>query len=223
MAEPLTGNPLRDNEQPLVDALPFVDRAIDDHEDVHAAARSAVDDEMETSPPDKDYLAHLPDISKRPFLTELLKKEIARIDACQTQNNPPIKNNLAEMKADIPPPASSMMDTDELELLRKCFDQLKIKLEYRHRQLINLELIRSYGSLAWEQYILACEQLGNEINLEQENLERRTQEVNWDRKSHQEKALRALNILKNEWNNLVDRNRELSREIARVRGSLVSR
>lgn len=203
------------NTPACIDALPYIDTAIDDDDDQRAIAMKEVDDELEVFPPDRDYLADLSDINKRPFMTELLEKEFNRLEM-DSASKLQVDQSLTDMRVDVPPPASSKMSDEQLELWKISLDQLKIKIEYRHRQLTNLELLKRYGLLAWGQYILESEKLEASLNTELEELGKQTQKVNWLRKNEQEDALKRLQVLQSEWDNLVTRNHQLNLEIQRL-------
>lgn len=105
--------------------------------------------EMENFAPTKDYLAYLPAIKPRTFCTQLIEHEHSCIE---NNNDPrPPASELAKIKTDIPPPASLMMNKEELDIWLKCLDQVKIKLEYKQRQLVNLDLLKNYGLPAIKQ------------------------------------------------------------------------
>lgn len=191
----------------IIDSLPYIDTAIDEDEEQRTIAMKEVDDELMIFPPDKDYLEYLPPINPRRFTTPLLEHELAIIE---NKEPTPSSNDL---ELDVLPPMSSLIDNNTHE---KYLDQLKIKLEYRQRQMVNLELIKSYGAAAWEQYISEYEALSEILKKELELITANTQKVNWNRKSDQERVARTLNLLKNEWDLLVNRNRLLSDEIDRL-------
>lgn len=198
----------------FVDALPYIDTAIDDDDEQRALAMREVDDELEVFPPDKDYLAHLPDINGRPFKTALLEAELDRLEAGEKVER--ADSSIDQIKVDVPPPTSSQMTEEQLELWQKCLDQIRIKIEYRQRQLMNLELLKGYGQPAWEQYIAQSEKLEKELKLELEDLSKRTQEVNWSRKTEQERILKSLQVLQNECDSLMTRNHRIKKEIQQL-------
>lgn len=198
----------------FVDALPYIDTAIDDDDDQRALAMKEVDDELELFPPDKDYLADMPDISIRPFKTELLDKELSRLETDERSDH--VGLPIEQINVEVPPPTSSKMTEEQLELWEKCLTQVRIKIEYRQRQLMNLELLNNYGQPAWEQYIAQHEKLEKELKMELEDLNKRTQEVNWSRKTEQEKILKQLQVLQNEWNNLATKNHRIKSEIQQL-------
>lgn len=201
----------------IIDSLPYIDTAIDDNEELRVLAMREVDLELEVFPPDKDYLTYLPDISRRPFRTDLLRHEYESIENNESR---PDSCQLSRLNVDIPPPASSIMDEEELELWSKCLNQIKIKLEYKQRQMVNLEILKCYGTPAWQEFISENERMEASLNSELHDLTNRAQEVNWARKSDQQRVQKRLDILRNEWINVVDKNRMLADEITRLKTTL---
>lgn len=201
----------------IVDALPYIDTLIDHDEDQRTLAMKLVDDELEIFPPDKDYLDYLPDFKKRPFCTDLIKNEHHRIDDDNSADDRPSAKELEHIKIDIPPPASSMMDEQEIDLWNRCLNQVKIKLEYKQKQLINLELLRSYGAPAWEQFIKECERMECNMSQELDTLGEHIREINSRRRNEHEKTKKALDVLENQWEVLTVRNRTLFEEIERMK------
>lgn len=196
----------------FIDALPYVDTAIDDHEEQRAIAMKEVDDEIESFPPDKDYLANLPDVESRAFATPYLEYE----HFCIEFNEPRHSSRLDRIEVDTPPRATSVMDDEEFNSWNKCLNQIKIKLEYQQRQLANLERLQENGVPILEQFIKVNENLESCLKKELNDLSRRTHEVNWQRKSEQERISKTFDILKNEWNTLAEKNYILAREIQRL-------
>lgn len=208
--EPLEQNHL----QLVIDALPYVDTLIDDNEEERESAMRLVEDEMEIFPPDKDYLEYLPiNFKSRPFNTPLIEREYQSIETNEIR---PPSSNLSEMKSDTPPTSSPLTSTDDLESWIRCLNQLKVNIEYRQKQLTNLELLKLYGKIAWEQYMDFLESIKSDLSSEICNIEKKTHEINWDRKSSHEKVAKAIQIFQNDWSSLSDRNRAISREIRRL-------
>lgn len=193
----------------IVDALPYIDTAIDDDDEQRAIAMGLIDDEIEIFPPDKDYLDYLPSINNRPFCTTLLDQEHNHIEH---KIKPPL-NDLAEIKLSVPPPTQ---EGEEVPDWTECLNKLKIKLEYCQRQMMNLELIKSYGSSAWEQYLLSMERIESDLKTELSVISKSTQEINWKRKSDQERVAKVLDVLNNEWNSFADKNHELFIEMRKL-------
>lgn len=196
----------------FVDALPYIDTAIDDDEEQRAIAMREVDDELEIFAPDKDYINYLPPI-RAPFSTPLIEHEHSCIEKNISRSS---ADDLVEIRVNSPPPSKTLLSADEFDAWSKCLNQMKIKLEYKQRQYINLELIKSYGAPAWQEYLAQQEQKTTSLQVELDDLNKKMQELNWERKRDQERIFKTLEVLKKEWDSFVERNRILSDEINRL-------
>lgn len=197
----------------FIDALPYIDTAIDDYDEQRAIAMKEVDDEIDVFPPQKDYIEYLPSVEPRTFTTPLLEYE----HFCIETNEPrPPSSELAKLQLDIPPSATTMMDDEELDAWNKCLNQVKIKFEYLQRHSANLERLKDEGEAILDQFIAHNQNIDSCLKKELNELNRRTHEVNWQRKSEQERIGKTLDILKNEWNTLASKNCLLATEIKRL-------
>lgn len=201
-----------------VDALPFVDTAIDQDEQKRDEAMRMVDDELEVHPPAKDYIEYLPDVGARPFKTQTVDSEHERLEHGNATSSG--ATALSEIKTDIPTPAHSAMDGEEFHLWNNCLDQVKVKLEYRQRQVTNLELLKSYGGPAWEQFIKQNEMMDANMKQELDELCNKVQDVNLERKNQQESTSRNLDVVQSQWDNLAVRNQMLAEEIEKLQQEL---
>lgn len=178
-----------------------------------------VDNELDIFPPDRDYIEHLPFSSKsRTFLTPLLKNEHQAIEDNESR---PQASDLSEMKYDLPPSAkvAGIEDQEEFEEWNKCLDQLKIRLEYGQRQMVNIELMKTHGNLAWEQCIKETESIEFTLKSGLTDLKKKQQileELEWKRKSDNELVTKQLGILQGEWQSLEERHRVLLEAIRKL-------
>jgi len=197
----------------IVDALPYVDTAIDDDEEQRSLAMRAVDDELDTFPPSKDYIEYLPSLAKRPFCSPAIEYE----HSCIEKNQPrPDSTELSNINVGVPPPSSTSMDNEELAIWLKCLNQIKIKLEYQSRQMVNLDILKTYGAAAWHEYIERQTWIEASLKNEIALLNKQIQEVNWLRKNDQERVFKTLKLLNNEWCSLADTNHVLTKELQRM-------
>lgn len=180
----------------FIDALPYIDTAIDDDEELRNSAMKEVDDEIDVFPPDKDYLEYLPPLEPRTFSTPLIECEHSCID--RNELRPP-SYELANIRTETPPATSSIVDDEELATWSKCLNQMIVKLEYLQRQMVNLELIKNQGETEWKQCIEDHERLESGLREELNQLSKKIQEVNWKRKSDQEHTYKVLELLRSEW------------------------
>lgn len=197
----------------FIDALPYIETAIDDDEEQRAIAMKEVDDEIDSFPPSKDYLEYLPNVESRAFTTPIIEYE----HFCIESNEPrPPSSRLNELEVDIPPKATSVMNDEDLGIWNKCLNQIKIKLEYKQRQLDNLKWLQDNGIPILEQFITINESVASCLRKEINDLSRRTHEINYKRKTEQESVSKTLDILKNDCNTLIDKNCILAKEVRRL-------
>lgn len=168
-----------------------------------ALAKKSVKDEMDVFPYDEnDYLKELPPMYEDRFKTSLLKHEQLLIESGESK---PSGHRLTEMKIDTPP-TSLPVDDNELLIYTNCLDQVKIKIEYRQRQLANLLVLKNCGVATLEEYLSQYKSLETAIKRELDAISEKSKEVYWKRKSDQQRVSKTLEVLRNEWNTFVDRN-----------------
>lgn len=192
----------------------------DEEDEQLAIGMREVDEELYVFPPSRDYIEHLPFSAKsRTFSTPLLDSEHEAIENCEARAS---ASDLAEICFEVPPPtrAAGLIETnDEFATWNKCLDQLKLRLEYGQRQLLNLELMKSQGNLAWAQCITEAESLESALKANLVDLSKQQQiqeDINWRRKSDQELVAKQLQVLQREWHTLEERNRALSEAIKKL-------
>lgn len=127
----------------LINAPHFTDAAIDGDQAMRQLVQKLVEDEMDATQAQNNDIT----LPERPFLTDILRNELARLE--QSQPSKDDSKDLSTIKTDTPPPSSGAeMNQSELNSWIRCLDQVKIKLEYKQRQLTNLDILKTYGSSA---------------------------------------------------------------------------
>lgn len=203
-----------DDHPAFVDALTHIDVPIS--KDQRALAIHLVQEEIKSLKPRENHTANLPG----------LKRRISQIDLDKEHSN--IKNDqhrqpsseLAQLKTDVPPPTSPAMDEKEIDFWHKCLNQVKIKLEYRQRQAIDLDLMKNYGEPTWKQFLAEGEKNNSSLDAELNEINKQIQEVNSNMKSDQEQVHKLLDLLGNEWRTLIEQNHMLAKEIDRLKNHL---
>lgn len=201
----------------LIDALPYIDTAIEEDELLRELVLKLVGEEMREFNQTHNQDIALPD---RPFLTERLRNQLIRIEKNQPLDE---LKGLSTIQTDIPPSTGADIGENELLIWRRCLDQMKIKLEYRQRQLSNLELMKTYGGSVWEQYLTKSEQMRDKLDQELQLLGSRIKNINAERRTNQEQISRHLDVLQSNWENLSIRNQMLSEEIYRLKNEVSTR
>lgn len=199
----------------LIDALPLIDTELDGDETLRQLVMKMVADEASESQSPACEIG----LPNRSFLTQRLRDELVRWE----QNKPHDRlAGLSKIESDNPP-ASNDLDEESLKSWIRCLDQVKIKLEYRQRQLSNIEILKANGKTAWEQYLSRNETLKSKLDEELRSIGGRIQYINAERKSSQDKISRHLDVLQTDWDNLSIRNQMLSEEIERLRKEISSK
>uniref|UniRef100_A0A6G1SN91 Uncharacterized protein n=1 Tax=Aceria tosichella TaxID=561515 RepID=A0A6G1SN91_9ACAR len=137
----------------LAGPFPHDDTASDDDGALLEFARKLVADEMKDHT--QDNAISLPE---RRFLSDLLRNELVNQEQNKTRDD---MTELSRITTDTPPPTSANIGDDELRAWNRCLAQMKIKLEYGQRQLSNLEIMKTCGVPAWEEYLARSERMKN--------------------------------------------------------------
>lgn len=200
----------------FIHAVLETDDPIDDDEDHRIAAMRLVDDEIDIFPPDRDYLEHLPWSSKsRTFSTPLLDLEHNAIE--NNEHRCP-SSDLSAFRCDVPEPVKIGSETvEEADTWDKSLNQLKIRLEYGLKQLTNIELMKSYGSLAWEHCSKETELIETALKSCSTHLKKKlTRELDWKKESDKQRIAKQVMALQNEWDHLEKRTQSLSETMKKL-------
>lgn len=187
--------------------LPFDGSEDMEDETLKEEVMGMVEDEMEIFPPEKDYLAHIPyDFKSRAFSTQLIENEHSRID----NNSLNINNYVRNLETIEAPKNSDEIHSDEFKLWTECINKLKIKMEYRVRQSINLNILESHQMLAWEHYLKHLESLNTDLVEEIDQLNKSIEGVHLKKEAEQTKLAKSLRLLNEEWSSLKEKNTSLA-------------
>lgn len=208
----------------VIDALSHVDPPISDSQ--REEAMELIHSEMDIYEPTSDYLDGVPDyIDRRTFQTDLLKQEYDRILPYISEGKQPHQENIDKIKVQPPPTTtlqskndSKLMD-NEIDQWHKCLNQIKIKLEYRHRQLVRLELLNTHGDSAWNAALQETQNLSSCLEREITDLAKQVQDVSESFEADQQHTAKVLSVLRNEWRTLIEQNHLLATEINRLKSA----
>lgn len=198
----------------IIDSLQHVDNATEEQLDL---ARHLVEEEMEILTPRDDYLDTLPGLDIRPFCTDIITAAHSRLETEQDEQHANSVRDLSCIQLDIPPPPGTITEKAGLEAWTKCLNQMRVKLEYRLRQISNLEDIRNHDQVASEKYLNTLTEMECDMRNELRALVDQINATEDNRKGDQEKIRKSLNILQNRWNDLVQRNETLYEEINKLK------
>ncbi|KAI8098467.1 Pre-mRNA-splicing factor SPF27 [Halteromyces radiatus] len=175
-----------------IDALPYVDREIDDA-DMKASVDRLIEQEMRRMK--RKERSELP-LSVDLFQNnDILSQEWHRVGK---------KENLValdETRYELQGP-----DSDDVEAWKKAVDNTKAQLESQAGSMFNLELLQKYGANAWRVHNYQLEADLKQIQQETEDYRNQINQINRERKADQMKAAETLQALENKWSDLISQN-----------------
>ncbi|GAB6019828.1 Pre-mRNA-splicing factor SPF27 [Chamberlinius hualienensis] len=191
----------------LVDALPYIDQGYDEAL-VREAALAMVEEETKRYKPTKNYLEFLQTINLNNFETSIMKSEFERMQARLPMDM------LSMKRYELPhPPHGKLTD---VATWSDCVDNSMAQLQHQATRIANLELMNEYGCEAWRQYINSLLLMLNSSQKKLQEIKKKIQEVNWQRKTAQTEAGDKLHRLEEMWVTLVSRNYEIERACAEL-------
>ncbi|KAK7480070.1 hypothetical protein BaRGS_00028707 [Batillaria attramentaria] len=186
----------------VVDALPYYDQGYDET-GVRDAAIALVEEETRRYRPTKNYLDYLPTPNYHAFETETLKNEMERVQARLPMDM------LSMKRYELPqPPAGKMTD---VAAWQECVDNSQAQLEHQALRILNLELMGDYGIPAWKTYNDTMVSMIESAQKQLQDLRKKIQEINWQRKNEQTQSGVKLRELETSWVGLVSKNYEIER------------
>lgn len=191
----------------VVDALPYFDQGYDDT-GVKEAAIALVEEETRRYRPTKNYLDYLQNANYHSFETEIMKGEMERVQAR-------LPMDMMSMKRyELPtPPAGKMTDVSAWQ---ECVDNSQAQLEHQSLRILNLELMSEYGAASWRSYNGVVANMIDSAQKHLQDLRKKIQEINWQRKTEQTQAGEKLRDLETSWVGLVSKNYEIERACAEI-------
>lgn len=191
----------------IVDALPYYDKGYEEP-GIRDSALALVEEETRRYRPTKNYLDHLPAPNYTAFETEIMKTEIERL-----QSRLPM-DMLSMKRYELPqPPAGKMTD---IAAWSECVENSQAQLEHQALRILNLELMSEYGANAWKTYNTVLVQMVEQGQKQLQDIKKKIQDINWQRKNEQTEAGAKLKELENQWVGLVSKNYEIERACAEL-------
>ncbi|XP_041379007.1 pre-mRNA-splicing factor SPF27-like [Gigantopelta aegis] len=191
----------------VVDALPYFDHGYDET-GVREAAIALVEEETRRYRPTKNYLDYLSSATYNNFETELMKNEFERL-----QSRLPME--MMNMKRyELPTPTAGKMT--DVSAWMECVENSHAQLEHQALRILNLELMYENGSNAWKMYNSILVQMIDSAQKQLQDLRKKIQEINWQRKNEQTQAGAKLEELEASWVGLVSKNYEIERACAEL-------
>ncbi|CAJ0599486.1 unnamed protein product [Cylicocyclus nassatus] len=196
-ALPSTGGYVDQDEQVLVDALPYLDTEYNDAD--RQTALRLIDQECKIFRPTKNYLKHLPVPDFDAFLTPCMMKEHARMSKKQEMPK------LDMSRCELPCPAGTSRAGDKVQW-RKAIKNAKAQNEHLVMRQINLELMEEYAPESYLRRNKELEQLCTEAEKELRKTKEQVMEIHARRKMAQLDAGRQLKELEGSWVAMVTNN-----------------
>ncbi|XP_067685525.1 pre-mRNA-splicing factor SPF27-like [Haliotis asinina] len=191
----------------VVDALPYFDHGYDEP-GVREAAIALVEEETRRYRPTKNYLDYLPPPNYNAFETEMMKNEFERLQAR-------LPMEMMNMKRyELPTPTAGKMT--DISAWTECLENSQAQLEHQALRILNLDLMQEYGASAWKMYNGVLSQMLDQAQKQLQDLRKKIQEINWQRKNEQSVAGSKLEQLESSWVGLVSKNYEIERACAEV-------
>ncbi|KAK6024836.1 breast carcinoma amplified sequence 2 [Ostertagia ostertagi] len=185
------------DEQVLVDALPYLDTEYNDAD--RQTALRLIDQECKIFRPTKNYLKHLPVPDFDVFLTPCMLKEQARMSKKQEMPK------LDMSRCELPCPSGTSRAGDKVQW-RKAIKNAKAQNEHLVMRQINLELMEEYAAETYLRRNKELEQLCTEAERELRRTKEQVMEIHARRKMAQLEAGRQLRELEGSWVAMVTNN-----------------
>jgi pre-mRNA-splicing factor SPF27 len=117
-------------------------------------------------------------------------------------------------------PEPSITKQKDLASWQKTVENSFTQLESQDFRILDLKLLESYGSEAWKTYNNILNKLFQDYKKKQIDKKRETHEINYERKTSQEKAGDKLKHLEKNWVNLVSKNFEIEQACLNLNNEL---
>ncbi|ORX45895.1 breast carcinoma amplified sequence 2 [Hesseltinella vesiculosa] len=176
-----------------VDALPYVDKEIDDPE-MKASVDRLIEQEMRRMRrKERSDFPLKVDLFQQ---DDLLSQEWDRVGKKQTLDALDISRY--ELKGP--------EDDNDVNAWKESVSNTKSQLESQAGSMFNLELLQKYGGNAWRVHNYQLETFLKQIQQETEQYRNEIRTINRERKDEQTQAAKTLQGLENKWSDLVSQN-----------------
>ncbi|CCI39608.1 unnamed protein product [Albugo candida] len=196
--------PLLLQNKSLIDALGYIDTEWNDAE-ARIKAQRQIEKEMNTFTPNlNEYIAFLPDYTPTFQNRARLLKEWKRVQAQVALNA--IDMNRYNQHSIYEP---SRKNVGSARAWKQANDQMKILIEHRHNEVLNLELEQKYVSNVWKCKVAVLEQLQKEYTNEHTNRKAALDQLNQERKQFQLLNSKKLTSYRRKYEQLLQKNHEI--------------
>ena len=203
-----------------IDALPYVDQQMENIDQMKAYVDHLVAEEMKTFAP-RDYLSHMPEPELKFLERPMLKAELERVQA---------GGEMAKMDTTryaVAPPAEDR--ASDPAAWKQAVGNAKAQLEHNVVRGENLELLRDHGPAYYQEYGKYLDSVQQGMGAQRDDLKRKIDELNRERKAEQVGAAERLHGLDQKWKTMVFGNRQIEEaciameaDIKRIKGETPS-
>ena len=183
-----------------IDALPYIDQQMEHIDQMKQYVDHLISEEMKTFAP-RDYISHLPEPELKLANNPLLKAELERV-----QSGAPMAKMDTARYAVAPPEGAAAADP---AAWKGAIGNAAAQLEHQTARGENLELLRDYGPAYYQEYHKYLEAVQQGMGAQRDDLKRKVDEINRERKAEQLGAGERLHGLDQKWKTLVFGNRQV--------------
>jgi hypothetical protein len=172
----------KEDENILIDSLAYIDKKYSEDIRIKDEACRLIEEEMKNSSISNNILSKEITIN-----SSILQAELDRIEKNKKLNA--FKTHI-EKNHEMPPPNKYQ---DEFEW-SKLHNSLNISLQEYNINNFNLDLLIKYGPNCWKKYLNKYENLVSQLRKEKENIEKKNEIINQERKFKQVKNIKLAGI-----------------------------
>jgi pre-mRNA-splicing factor SPF27 len=183
-----------------IDALPYIDQQMEHIDQMKQYVDHLIAEEMKTFAP-RDYISHLPEPELKLAKNPLLKAELERVRA-----GAPMAKLDTTRYAVAPPEGAAAADP---AAWKAAIGNAAAQLEHQTARGENLELLRDYGPAYYQEYCKYLEAVQQGMGAQRDDLKRKVDEINRERKAEQLGAGERMHGLDQKWKTLVFGNRQI--------------
>jgi len=174
----------KEYENIIIDSLNYIDKKYIEDTRIRDEARRLIDEEMKNSKYNRFVL------TESPVESSVLNAELERIE-----KNKKLKIFKTEIEKKFEMPAPNKYQ-DESEW-SKLHNSLDISLQQYYVNNFNLDLLIKYGPCSWKKYLNNYENLVSQLRKERDNLDKKIEIINQERKFKQVNYIKLARIYGN--------------------------
>jgi len=194
---------------PIIDSLPYLPEAQYD-DSVGDEVHKLIETEMSQFAP-RDYLEKYPEVIPFQHISENQAGSMVAVEFKRLVDSGAINSERIDVtRYRLPPPPVP----NDLNAWKDCLNNANTQLEHQYLRLSNLERMDMNGVNLWKEHISYLETLSKRMKMNLEQLTKKIEALNLQRKSEQLHAGATLSNLKATWTALIYKNLEIERACA---------